>query len=48
MVLFDISIIRLDYNPVTGIQEVTYPDRLDHLLSDIKRSIDTLPDTVKN
>ncbi|RDV11460.1 hypothetical protein DXT99_24685 [Pontibacter diazotrophicus] len=48
MVLFDNSIIRLDYNPATDIMEVEYPDLHDYLLSEIKRSIDTLLDTMKH
>ena len=48
MVLFDNSLIRLDYNPATDILEVEYPDLYDYLLSEIRRSIDTLLDTVKN
>ncbi|WP_377492229.1 hypothetical protein [Pontibacter toksunensis] len=48
MVLFDNSIIRLDYNPATDILEVEYPDLHDYLLSEIKRSIDTLLDTVRS
>ncbi|MFD3003810.1 hypothetical protein ACFS7Z_25870 [Pontibacter toksunensis] len=48
MVLFDNSLIRLDYNPATDIMEVEYPDLHDYLLSEIKRSIDTLLDTVNN
>ncbi|MFD3003467.1 hypothetical protein ACFS7Z_24125 [Pontibacter toksunensis] len=47
MVLFDNSLIRLDYNPATDIMEVEYPNLHDYFLSDIKRSIDTLLDTVK-
>lgn len=48
MVLFDNSLIRLDYDPATDVMEVEYPDLHDYLLTDIKRSIDTLLDTVKN
>lgn len=48
MVLFDNSLIRLDYNPATDIMEVEYPDLHDYLLIEIKRSIDTLLDTVRN
>ncbi|WP_147294299.1 hypothetical protein [Pontibacter diazotrophicus] len=48
MVLFDNSLIRLDYNPATDIMEVEYPDLHDYLLSEIKRSIDILLDTVNH
>ncbi|MCC9138043.1 hypothetical protein ACFSKU_03655 [Pontibacter silvestris] len=48
MVLFDNSLIRLDYTPATDILAVEYPDLHDFLLSDIKRSIDTLVDTAKH
>lgn len=48
MVLFDNSLIRLDYDPATDILVVEYPDLHDFLLTEIKRSIDTLVDTVKH
>lgn len=48
MVLFDNSLIRLDYDPATDILAVEYPDLHDFLLTEIKRSIDTLVDTVKH
>lgn len=48
MVLFDNSLIKLDYDPATDILAVEYPDLHDFLLSEIKRSIDTLVDTVKH
>ncbi len=48
MVLFNNSLIRLDYNPATDIMEVEYPDLHDYLLPEIKRSVDILLDTVKN
>lgn len=48
MILFDNSLIRLDYDLATDILEVEYPDLHDYLLSDIKRSIDTLLDNIKN
>lgn len=48
MVLFDNSLIRLDYDPATDILAVEYPDLHGFLLSEIKRSIDTLVDTVKH
>ncbi|MFD3003924.1 hypothetical protein ACFS7Z_26445 [Pontibacter toksunensis] len=46
MVLFDNSIIRLDYAPASDILAAEYPDLHDFLLPDIKRSLDTLVDTV--
>ncbi|GAB3538070.1 hypothetical protein GCM10027443_32250 [Pontibacter brevis] len=48
MVLFDNSLIKLDYEPATDILAVEYPDLHDFLLSEIKRSIDTLIDTIKH
>lgn len=42
MVLFDNSLIKLDYSPVTDILEVAYPDLHEYLLPDIMSSIDTL------
>lgn len=48
MVLFDNSLIRLDYDPATDVLAVEYPDLHDFLLTEIKRSIDTLVDTMKN
>lgn len=48
MVLFNNSLIRLDYTPATDILAVEYPDLHDFLLADIKRSINTLVDTVKH
>lgn len=45
MVHFDNNLIRLDYNPATDIMEAEYPDLHDYLLSEIKRSIDTLVET---
>ncbi|RDV11498.1 hypothetical protein DXT99_24510 [Pontibacter diazotrophicus] len=38
----------MDYNPATDIMEVEYPDLHDYLLSEIKRSIDILLDTVNH
>ena len=48
MVLFDNSLIKLDYDPATDILEVEYPDLHDFLLSEIKQSINTLLDKVKH
>ncbi|MEJ8803412.1 hypothetical protein [Pontibacter sp. H249] len=46
MVLFDNSLIKLDYFPATDVLEVAYPDLHDYLLLDIKSSIDILVDTI--
>lgn len=48
MILFENSLIRLDYNPATDILEICYPDLHDFLLPEIKHSIDILIDTVKS
>jgi hypothetical protein len=48
MVLFESSVLKLDYSPATDILEVEYPDLHDFLLPEIKRSIDTLVDVVRN
>lgn len=48
MVLFENSILRLDYDPASDILDVEYPDLHDFMLFEIKRTIDTLVDTVKH
>jgi hypothetical protein len=48
MILFENSILKLDYNPATDIMEVAYPDLQGYLLSEIKNSINILVDMVKN
>jgi hypothetical protein len=46
MVLFESSVLTLDYSPATDILEVEYPDLHDFLLPEIKRNIDTLVEVV--
>ncbi|MFD2248038.1 hypothetical protein [Pontibacter ruber] len=48
MILFENSIIKLDYTPATDILDVKYPDLHLYILPEIKHSIDILVDTVKN
>jgi hypothetical protein len=48
MVLFENSVIKLDYNPASDILEVAYPDLHDYLISEIKSSINVLVNTVTN
>ena len=48
MILFENSIIKMDYSPATDILEVAYPDLHDFLLPEIKHSINILVDTVKH
>ncbi|WP_242919460.1 hypothetical protein [Pontibacter liquoris] len=48
MILFENSIIKLDYTPATDILAVGYPDLHGFLLPEIKHNIDILIDTVKN
>ncbi|GHA68759.1 hypothetical protein [Pontibacter akesuensis] len=48
MILFENSLISLDYNPSTDILEVGYPDLHDYLLPEIKHSINILIDKVKH
>ena len=48
MILFENSIIKLDYNPASDILEVAYPDLHDYLLSEIKNSIIVLVNTLTN
>ena len=48
MILFENSVIKLDYDPATDILHVAYPDLHDFLLPEIKHSINILVDTVKH
>ncbi|GAB3197721.1 hypothetical protein ABID22_000775 [Pontibacter aydingkolensis] len=48
MILYDNSILKLDYDPATDILEVAYPDLHDFLLVEIKYSIDQLIENVNN
>jgi len=48
MILFENSVIKLDYDPVTDIAVVEYPDLHDYMLSEIKHSIDILVETIRN
>lgn len=48
MILFENSILKLDYNPATDILEVKYPDLHGFLLPEIKHSIDIMTDIIKN
>ena len=48
MILFENSIIKLDYNPATDIAVVQYPDLHGYLLAEIKHSIDLLVETIRN
>ncbi|MHA6250070.1 hypothetical protein ACXYMU_19210 [Pontibacter sp. CAU 1760] len=48
MILFQNSLIKLDYNPGKDILCVNYPDLHDYLLSEIKHSIGIIIDTVRN
>ncbi|MDX5347653.1 MAG: hypothetical protein LPJ89_11610 [Hymenobacteraceae bacterium] len=48
MILFENSILKLNYNPATDIVEVVYPDLHDYLVPEIKYSIDKLVVNVKN
>lgn len=48
MILFENSLIKLDYNPSTDILEVGYPDLHEYLLPEIEHSIQILIDNVKH
>lgn len=48
MILYDNSLIRIDYNPATDILEIAYPDLHEYLLPEIKHSIDNLVKTITN
>lgn len=48
MVLFENSIIKIDYDPATDILSVKYPDLHGYLLPEIKHSIDIIVENVRN
>ena len=48
MILFENSIIRLDYNPATDIIAAEYPDLHQYLLPEIKYTIDIMVDIIKS
>lgn len=48
MILFENSILRLDYNPATDILVINYPDLKDFLLLEIKHSLDRMFEVIKN
>jgi hypothetical protein len=48
MVLFENSIVKLDYSPATDILEVAYPDLHGYLLPEIKHTITIMMDYIKN
>ncbi|GHA80022.1 hypothetical protein [Pontibacter akesuensis] len=48
MIIFENSIIKLDYDPATDIVVIEYPDLHGYLLPEIKHSIDILTDTVRS
>lgn len=48
MVLFENSIVKLDYDPATDILEADYPDLHTYLLPEIKHTIDLMVDIIKN
>ncbi|WP_192822086.1 hypothetical protein [Rufibacter sp. LB8] len=48
MILFQNSVIKLDYEPSTDILQVQYPDLHGYLIPEVKHSIDTLLETVRS
>jgi hypothetical protein len=48
MILFENSIVKLDYDPATDIVDVAYPDLHGYLLPEIKHTITTMVDHIKN
>lgn len=42
MILYDNSLIKIEYNPASDILEVAYPDLHEYLLPEIRHSIDKL------
>jgi hypothetical protein len=46
MILFENSVVKLEYSPATDILEIAYPDLHNYLLPEIKHSINILVDTV--
>ena len=48
MVLYDNSLVRLNYNPVTDILDVDCPDFHPLIMADVKEAFDVIVDTVKH
>ena len=48
MILYQNSIIKLDYNPATDVLEVEYPDLHTFLIPEIKHTINTMIEVIKN
>ncbi|WP_242919766.1 hypothetical protein [Pontibacter liquoris] len=48
MILFQNSLIKLDYHPATDIAVAEYPDLHSYLLPEIKHSIDLVVDTLRS
>lgn len=48
MVLFENSVVKLDYDPTTDILVVEYPDLHDYLLSEVKHSIDKMLQIIRS
>ncbi|WP_377062545.1 hypothetical protein [Rufibacter immobilis] len=48
MILFQNSVIQLDYDPATDILEVVYPDLHGYLIPEVKHSIDILFEKVRS
>ncbi|NEM96468.1 hypothetical protein [Pontibacter burrus] len=48
MILFQNSLVKLDYDPATDIGVIEYPDLHDYLLPEIKHSIDLLVDAIRS
>ncbi|WP_299824363.1 hypothetical protein [uncultured Pontibacter sp.] len=48
MIIFENSILRLDYDPANDILVIVYPDLHGYLLPELKRSVDILAEKVRN
>lgn len=48
MILFENSIVKLDYDPATDILEIAYPDLHGYLLPEIKHTISIMVDYIRN
>ena len=48
MIIFQNTLVKLDYDPATDIGVIEYPDLHDYLLPEIKHSIDLLVDTIRS
>lgn len=48
MILLSNSIVELNYDPATDVLEVAYPDLHDYLLLEIRHTIDSMIETIKN